>query len=103
MTHRIAPLLLFLTCLLCISAYAYDFALPCGSGQTIYYKITSHTEPYTVEIVAQNEEAPYYATFPSGQMVIPPAVRYEKRTYTITSIGANAFYKCIRLSSIRSK
>ncbi|MBQ1654143.1 MAG: hypothetical protein II060_10165, partial [Bacteroidales bacterium] len=39
---------------------AYDFSAVCESGQTLYYDITSNTEPYTVEITSENTSEPYY-------------------------------------------
>ena len=79
---------------------AYDFSLVCESGQTLYYNITSSTEPYTVEVTSENASEPYYTTYPSGNLVIPSAVTYNGTTYSVVCIGTNAFKGCIGLTSI---
>ena len=36
----------------------------------------------------------------SGSIVIPETVTYQEKTYTVTSVGDFAFYKCSGLTSI---
>ena len=36
----------------------------------------------------------------SGSIVIPSSVTYNARTYSVTSIGSNAFYECTGLTSV---
>lgn len=57
----------------------------------ISYKITSATEPYTVEIVKSNY---------SGNVVIPESVTLNDITYNVTSIAYEAFYNCTKLTSV---
>ena len=57
----------------------------------ISYKITSATEPYTVEIVTSNY---------SGNVVIPESVTLNDITYNVTSIAYEAFYNCTQLTSV---
>ena len=55
----------------------YDFSAVCSSGQTLYYKITSNTEPYTVAVTYPKEVNYYYYvgyTEPAGNIVIPSEV-----------------------------
>ena len=79
--------LLMLTAVLSASTniYAYDFKV-----DGIYYDITSSTER-TVAVTDY-----YY----SGNVVIPEQVTYNNVTYSITSIGDEAFYYCRSLASV---
>ena len=81
-------------------AMAYDFSAVCSSGQTLYYNITSNTEPYTVEVTRENTNYPYYSTNPTGNLVIPTSVTYNNKTYSVTSIGQGAFNNCSELTSV---
>ena len=78
-------LLLFLLAGTSVIASAYDFY----SGG-LYYNITSSSS----KTVAVTENPNSY----SGSVVIPSTVTYNGTTYTVTSVGNNAFY----LSSITS-
>ena len=79
--------------LLVSQAWAYDFSAESSSGHTLYYNITSNTEPYTVEVTypAWNYDG---FTKPSGELIIPETVEFEDKTYSITSISGNAFESC---------
>ena len=93
--------LLIIALLISASAlWAYDFSAVCGSGQTLYYNITSSISPYTVEVTKENASSPYYNTFPTGSLTIPSAVTYNGNTYNVTSIGGDAFYGCTGLTSV---
>ncbi|NLE62975.1 MAG: leucine-rich repeat domain-containing protein, partial [Bacteroidales bacterium] len=81
--------------------WAYDFSAV-HEGQTIYYNITSDTEPYTVEVTFQNtnyEEA-FYTDFPIGSMIIPDYVMHNGKNYKVTAIAPFAFYGCDSLTEI---
>ncbi|MBR5983374.1 MAG: leucine-rich repeat domain-containing protein, partial [Bacteroidales bacterium] len=82
-----------------VAADNYDFPKT-SNGITLYYKITSSTSPYTVEVVPQNSSSPYYTTYPSGSLSIPSSVTYNSKTYSVTSIGDYAFYSCTGLTSV---
>lgn len=81
-------------------AWAYDFSARCSSGQTLYYTITSSTSPYKVKVVSQNTSAPYYSTYPTGNLTVPSSVTYNSNTYSVISIDSKAFYNCSGLTSI---
>ncbi|MBR5982399.1 MAG: leucine-rich repeat protein, partial [Bacteroidales bacterium] len=98
MKHFIS--LLIFPFLLCGYAMAYDFSAVCSTGQTLYYNITSNEEPYTVEVVRENESAPFYSTYPTGELVIPESVEYNSVTYSVARIGEIAFKGCIGLTEI---
>ena len=89
---------------LCNSAFAYDFSAICESGQTLYYNITSNTEPYTVEVTSEihvvNEFVGLanYSTYPTGNLIIPSSVTNGDITYSVTSIGETAFFDCMDLT-----
>ena len=70
-----------------INAFAaYDFKV-----DGIYYNITSSTEV----TVTSNGKYPY-----SGNVVIPEQVTHDGNTYSVTSIGDNAFTYCSGLTSV---
>ena len=75
----------------------FDFSAVCSSGQTLYYKITSNTEPYTVAVTYPKEvDYNYYVgyTEPEGNIVIPSEVENNGIKYNVTCIGKSAFGKC---------
>ncbi len=87
-------ILLTLIALMCaIYAQAYDFK----SGD-LYYNITSYAEPYTVEVTYQKwwSSDNYKLT----SVIIPATVTYNGKTYSVTSIGNEAFSWCTRLTSV---
>ena len=76
-----------LLALIAATASAQDFEV-----DGIYYNILSEDD-MTVEVT----ESPYdYA----GNIVIPAEVTYDGSTYSVTTIGENAFYYCDDLKSI---
>jgi hypothetical protein len=81
--------------LLSVSAHAYDFGGYYYGN--IYYDITSSTEPYTVAVAFNTSRYPGY----SGWVIIPETVTSSSGiTYTVTSIGNEAFYICPNLWSV---
>ena len=85
-------------CLLALSAFfaqslhAYDFEV-----DGICYNITSSADK-TVEVTYTSTSLNYI--FYSDNRSIPSTVYYSGTTYTVTSVGYKAFYKCTGLKSI---
>ena len=81
----------------------YDFSAVCSSGQTLYYKITSSTEPFTVAVTYPKKvNYNYYVgyTEPEGNIVIPEEVENNGTKYNVTCIGKSAFSKCEKIKSV---
>ncbi len=85
-------LLLAFACLtMYLFAFGYDFE--CDG---IYYKIVDNVSlKVQVTYLNQSENGSY-----SGNIVIPSSVVSSDKTYTVTSIGDNAFSKCGGLLSV---
>ena len=87
--------------------YAYDFSAVCETGQTLYYNITDSINHY-VSLTYPGTQGYSYGgyngwegfTKPTGDVALPSSVNYDGVTYTVTSIGASAFYSCTNLTSI---
>ena len=83
-------------------AMAYDFSAVCESGHPLYYNITSSSSPYQVEVTyrtyPQGSSSSY--SYLSGSLTIPSTVTYNGSTYSVTSIGSQAFYNCSELTLV---
>ena len=77
----------FVMLLLPIAAYSYDAYIGC-----IYYNFSGSVATVTYKSTSYNSY--------SGSVVIPASVTYNNKTYSVTSIGNNAFYNCNGLTSI---
>ena len=81
--------------LLCsLTASAHDFEV---GG--IYYNITSSTD-MTVEVTYRGDRYDDYSNEYTGAVTIPETVMYNSNTYSVTSIGDDAFINCSHLASI---
>ena len=87
---------LFTTLLLICSVVvtAHDF-----EADGIFYMITDNINK-TVEVVYKGSSYNEYSDEYTGVVIIPETVTYSSRTYSVTSIGGNAFYGCSGLTSI---
>ena len=65
----------------------------------LYYRITSSSAPYTVEVTYENySSGKNYSSLTTA--TIPETVNYNGTTYSVTSIGVQAFRGCKSLTSI---
>ena len=78
------------------SALAYDFSAVAPSGQTLYYNIVDGS----AQVTSQNNDYPYYNSYPTGDLAIPSSVVNDGNTYSVTSIGEYAFLDCSGLTSV---
>ena len=96
-------LLLFALSLCTLAAWAYDFSAVAPTGQTLYYTITS---PNKVSVVNPSpgdialKGILDYDTWPTGILSIPSSVTNGSTTYSVTSIGYEAFSYCSGLTSV---
>ena len=85
-------------------ASAYDFSAVAPSGQTLYYDINSDNSTVTVTFSGyeSDDDVDSYNRVnpPTGDVIIPTSVFYGGNTYSITSIGYNAFINCDGLTSV---
>ena len=87
------------------TAWAYDFSVVVSSGQTLYFNINSNSTSNEVYVTYPNSNAQYMDeyyngyTTTTGNLIIPTSVTYNGITYSVTSIGNNAFYNCNGLTS----
>lgn len=92
---RINLIFLFIVieCFAGIRLYAYDAVI-----DGIYYNFSGTNA--TVTFKEQKNSYPYYYSDYSENIVIPESVTYQGTTYSVTSIGNNAFYHCSGLTSV---
>ena len=79
--------------LCCATLSAHDFEV-----EGIFYNILSE-EDRTVEVTYKGDSYYEYSEY-SGNVAIPANVTYEGTTYSVTTIGVEAFYACSGLTSI---
>ena len=82
-------------CLFCSAVvFAHDFKV-----DGIYYNITDETSKI-VEVTYKGSKWSLYSNEYTGRVVIPESVDYYGITYSVTSIGEEAFKGCSGLTSI---
>ena len=77
-------------------AYGYDFI-----DGNIYYKIISETDS-TVKVsyhIYYGYDNHYHGGY-DGEIIIPETVKYNDKTFRVTTIGENAFSNCSNLTSV---
>ena len=89
---------LLLLTLLPIVASAHDIEVANADGKTIYYKwVNNNTE---LAVSYRGSSYNDYSNEYSGNVVIPESVTYNGNTYSVTSIGSQAFQGCSGLTSV---
>ena len=63
----------------------------------LYYNLNETN--FTAEVTSQNNSSPYWSTTITTAD-IPSSVTYNDVTYSVTSIGENAFYQCSGLTIV---
>ena len=69
---------------------AYDF-----ENAGIYYTVSSR-QKYTVAVTSSPQQRSAY----QGEIVVPPSVVYEGKTFRVTEISKRAFQGCAQLVSL---
>ena len=82
---------MLLALMLPATASAYDFEV-----DGIYYEILSDNQVAVTHQGLDDDPIPSY----TGNVTIPETVTYEGTTYSVTSIGDCAFYRCSDLTSV---
>ena len=84
------------------NAFAYDVSAICPSGQRLYYNI--NTTDFTAEVTypgtAPNFWSPSSHTLPTDSLIIPATITHQGNTYTVNTIGNNAFTNCARITVV---
>ena len=94
---NITLLLTLLMNIMCIEAFAKKIAVKNADGVTIYYyKISFKNE---LEVSFRGEQGTSVISY-VGNVVIPSSVTYNGVTYSVTSIGEEAFFLCSELTSV---
>ena len=95
--YLITILLAVLMSMVGAKAFAHDIAVANSDGVTIYYVWTNNNTELAVSYRGSYSNS--YNEY-SGNVVIPSSVVYNGNTYSVTSIGAWAFYGCSGLTSV---
>ena len=77
-------------------SYAHDIAAANADGVTIYYNFTNNKTELAVTYQGFYTSSAAY----SGKVVIPESVTYDGNTYSVTSIGEDAFCYCRGLTEV---
>lgn len=100
MKHKLSLLAAIVMMATTLQAQNFDFSAAAPSGQTLYYKVMDSS---TVSVVYPNySNGDYWSgyTKPSLTLTIPSTVYNDGVTYTVTSVGFNAFYNCANLEAV---
>ena len=79
-------------------SHAYSFSAVAPSGQTLYYNIVNGEAEVTYQSLPSDFPSSYSNL--TGDLTIPSSVTHAGTTYSVTSIGDDAFHGCSGLTSI---
>ena len=88
-------LLTLLMSMVGLCASAHDF-----EAGGIYYVYNDGANGSSVSVSYRGDSYDEYANEYSGSLTIPPSVTYNGITFSVTSIGIDAFYGCSGLTSV---
>ena len=79
----------------------YDFRAACPEGQVMYFKILADSA--TVRVTHPGPNWPYYDPEHRmhGSVTVPDEVEWQGRSYRVTEVSRNAFYRNDSLTAIR--
>ena len=80
-------------------ASSYDISATNSDGVTIYYK-WANSEKTELAVSFNHNSNTGNRNYYSGNVVIPKSVVYEGKSYSVTSIGSQAFDRCTGLTSV---
>ena len=80
-----------------IEATAHDIEAKNSDGVTIYYTWVNNNTELSVSFRGSSFSQSHEYT---GSVAIPKTVTYNGTTYSVTSIGGNAFMDCFGLTSV---
>ena len=92
---KLMTLLALLLPVIAVAEDVYDFEV-----DGIYYKIVNDEACVTYKSFSYIDHDPHYESDYAGDVVIPPTVTYDGKTYPVTSIGSCAFYRRSAVTSI---
>ncbi len=96
--YYLSIFLAILLSMACAMASAHDIAVANSDGKTIYYNYNRDGSSLTVTYQGTSSSS-YYDEY-IGEIVIPETVTYDGETYSVTSIGDDAFKNCSGLTSV---
>ena len=96
--ENIIYLFIVLISLICNRAFAHDIEVKNADGATIYYDWVNNQSELKVSYCGPNYYS--YDNEYFGDVVIPESVEYGGSTYSVTSIGREAFRECSDLTSV---